>query len=1484
MIKLPFQDVRFFHLDDSSNVIALGYRDPVHISYDEGKNWEEIKDLKEIFDIQTHPNDKNTVFAISSQNKQYFSKDQGRTWKDFVIPGFNEIDSLNMHFHPTDQNLLMFEIMTCSGRYGGCNLTFYYSKDGLKLAPKKMVDGATKCAFAQSASGALVDSNRIYCSVESTNAFGHAVNLRLVYSDNFFKSQEVVDHPELKSGKIIDVRVVASFILVVVQSDRFSEESEVRVFVSTDGANFDLSDLDFFVSYGSMFFLDSSPLSLFLSLLTHADGSYWGKSAIYSLDSSGLHLTKLIDNVLSGSTTKLNFVDGVWMTNIIDDSLPDATEDSGGFGMWMPSKISSRISIDDGKTWSKLEIVDDDSCKLSEGCSLHLVQFANFFDSNKITTGPAPNMIFAFGNAGDRLSTLDKGKSYLSRDGGQTWRAVLENPSVFAFADQGNIIAAVDFNVDPKKFRKSNSLRFSLDQGLSWLLVGFPSPLVPYDFASSPDGSGKSFILSGDRSSFFLDFSNAYDRTCDPKKDVETIFARVSPDFPDGLCMYGSREKFERRKPQSQCFMAKKFEDVRTLEEECDCTEADYECAPEFYLSDKGTCVPDPKVIGRICGVKLRTLKLKKKRKMRDNVCKGDDTKFIEEIEVQCKDNKDLVDQPRIGVKTTDLEAPLAQYSYVATDTNLTNNILIRTTDGVVHASNNGGVSFVKVATHAKIENFVVGGAPGSAILLTNDETFYYTDNGGNSFLRLKAPEELASADGIVSLSFNAKESGEFIWIGGRDCSKSNLKACIAYATQNGGLKFQKLASGVTTCNYVLNSLSLPGLTIFCLDGGTGSILSSQSSYRLADALLKDVIGWALKPGFLIAAAQDSTGQALEVKVTVDGKTFADAKFPKDYQVEPHTAYAVLESSGHSVFMSIATSREQGHEEGVIIKSNSNGTSYVLSLEHVNMNSAGYVDYDRVETIEGVIIANVVANLGSSDAKKVKTKMSFDDGSRWAYIAPPAKDSNGKKYECLGGTVEKCSLNLFGFTQRPDYRDTFSSSSAVGYLIGVGTVGESLGPYDEASTFLSKDGGRSWKELRKGPHHWEYGDQGTILALVKSSEPTEDFLYSTDDGETWKTLQFSETPLLILDLATVPTDTARKFIVFAKSKDSSTGTKVISVDFTRFFSRQCELDLEDPTGNDFAYWTPTHPSSKDNCLFGHEAKFLRRAAGHTDCFIGAAPLKDGYKEVRNCTCTRTDFECDYNYQMDADGTCKLAKGLEPENRKESECAKPGAFEYFESTGYRKIPLSTCQGGSDFASWDSKPCPGKESEFFKHHSPRSVGGLEMLFILVICVVLAVGIVLGLQNLFKRGQIRLEEDGSLDYFQDANYGKVGNSVLKGAVTIAAGAVAVAKTVLKIDAALLERFTSRVLGRRPGRRNYVRVPDEEDELFGAFEDGDAEEAEIDFEVDDDPDEFAGFEEHVTPADNGDLFGIDDDEESQNRPHDDASKSQTEENDLAE
>jgi hypothetical protein len=179
---------------------------------------------------------------------------------------------------------------------------------------------------------------------------------------------------------------------------------------------------------------------------------------------------------------------------------------------------------------------------------------------------------------------------------------------------------------------------------------------------------------------------------------------------------------------------------------------------------------------------------------------------------------------------------------------------------------------------------------------------------------------------------------------------------------------------------------------------------------------------------------------------------------------------------------------------------------------------------------------------------------------------------------------------------------------------------------------------------------------------------------------------------------------------------------------------------------------------------------------------------------------------------------------------------PNAFEYFEPTGYRRIPLTTCKGGLQKDHLESHPCKGKQDEYNKKHP--GLGGAALFFAVVVPIGFAAGIGYYVFTRWDRkfGSIRLGDAGS-GGMRDSLFITV-------PIAIVAGAVAVAKA-LPLLATSLWRSASgyaRISGRggsagaqRPyasrgafaaRRGDYVGVVDDEDELLGTEEiDGDEE-----------------------------------------------------------
>jgi len=134
-----------------------------------------------------------------------------------------------------------------------------------------------------------------------------------------------------------------------------------------------------------------------------------------------------------------------------------------------------------------------------------------------------------------------------------------------------------------------------------------------------------------------------------------------------------------------------------------------------------------------------------------------------------------------------------------------------------------------------------------------------------------------------------------------------------------------------------------------------------------------------------------------------------------------------------------------------------------------------------------------------------------------------------------------------------------------------------------------------------------------------------------------------------------------------------------------------------------------------------------------------------------------------------------------------------ALVYYEVTGYRRIPISTCQGGKDMQS-RSHPCPGKEGQFRKGISGA---GLFFAIVIPIAVACAAGYWVFRNWESKFGRIRL---GDAAPGFDAN-GKWLSVPIMVVSAVAAGVMAVPMVVGVVYRGVRSGWT--VLRERFGRR---------------------------------------------------------------------------------
>jgi len=461
-------------------------------------------------------------------------------------------------------------------------------------------------------------------------------------------------------------------------------------------------------------------------------------------------------------------------------------------------------------------------------------------------------------------------------------------------------------------------------------------------------------------------------------------------------------------------------------------------------------------------------------------------------------------------------------------------------------------------------------------------------------------------------------------------------------------------------------------------------------------------------------------------------------------------------------------------------------------------------------------LVNIAANYDTKskgEGKKLKTMITHNDGAEWDYLPPPANDADGKAFGC-SGSLDECSLHIHGYTERVVKSHTFSSASAIGLLMGVGNVGEHLSSYEEADTFMSSDGGISWKSVKKGPYMWGFGDQGSILVIVKEKTPTNVVYYSLDEGANWTKYKFSENEIDIQDITTLPSDNGRNFVLWGRKGNE---INTINLDFTGLTDTQCKLDEGYVEDGDYYLWQPKHPQQDDDCLFGHVAQYHRKRV-ESNCYNGRM-IPALHNIANNCSCTRQDFECDYNFERQIDGSCALVPGESPADHATICAQYPNMIEFYDPTGYRRIPITTCQGGKEMdISNNPHACPGKEDEFQKK---RGISGVAVFFAIVVPIALAgaVGWWVWRNWEGKFGQIRLGEQSSFD--SEAPYIKYPIIAISAIAAIAQAIPLLASSLWRSGYTLLgggrdKRFTTRDSFAR-GRSDYAVVDEDEGELLG-------------------------------------------------------------------
>ncbi|KAJ2720491.1 vacuolar protein sorting/targeting protein PEP1 [Coemansia sp. Benny D115] len=1018
-------------------------------------------------------------------------------------------------------------------------------------------------------------------------------------------------------------------------------------------------------------------------------------------------------------------------------------------------QLRTMATWDDGRSWHPLTPPEKDSNGRAIDCidcSLHLYSRSSMVGASTLYgVSTAPGYLMGVGTVGTHLGRVRTAATYLSRDGGMSWSEVRSSEAQYEFGDHGSILVLIDDS------GPTDSLQYSVDGGSLWNTYRFTSAgqrVIVDRITNGVDSGGEGFLIlarevsavggvnSDDAMVIFVDFSGIYKRKCSldtrdhGKSDFELWTPHSGMDshgHDSAICVLGSETSYWRRKSSAECFVGDEFAPPMTSGRSCECTIQDYECEEGFWLNDYGECTldgPDPY----------------QPADCREGTTYKGRSGYLKIAQSQCTGGKDLT-QPvdRICGRSGGLHAKAQVFDSPIVDLQYFKNshhIVARTRNKRVWVSLDEGGRWIELplpdSSSATIDSAIhaIISQPyfeDYAYFLPEKGTVaMYTDDEARTTRVLHLPAAPAHVF-HPALRFHPDYPDWLIFLGqpNENCRSVDASNCQveAFVSRDHGAHWDALVAPLGTggCSFVKTDRLTKAHrnSIVCMrhpdahDNGGSIVVSDNWFTKSEHELLKGALDFDIVGEFLLMANGGGDAQQLQMHISLDGTKQAAATFPGNKQtmnsgytvLEPPEGFEYRDERGHNqkmpgagLMMHVTTSDHVGAEWGTLYVSNSNGTYYRQTLELVNRDENGLVDFERIQALEGVSIANTVSNseevLKKNKSKRLQTRITVDGGSRWHYL----RVDGTTPCRMTAPSSGSCALHLFGYTEMSDPVNIYSAEGAVGMIMGVGNVGSSLGHIGEANTYLSTDGGASWKQVRKGPMWHEFGDHGGIIVVADRLHPISEIEYSLDRGASWLKLQLPDEAqaMRVEILTTTPDSTSRRFVLYGKKDNSDRGI-IVGLDFVGAQPRICKFDPLDERSHknqdDFELFSPKPVDLRDEsngCLLGRKVQYYRRIADR-QCYVGEEFQPARYIS-ETCECTIEDYECNHNFVREfspddpsALGKCVLVKGMQAPR---TNCTA-GQKDYFTiEAAYRKIPQSICVNGLVLDRPKEVWCPGK----------------------------------------------------------------------------------------------------------------------------------------------------------------------------------------------
>ncbi|XP_024139617.1 sortilin isoform X3 [Oryzias melastigma] len=451
----------------------------------------------------------------------------------------------------------------------------------------------------------------------------------------------------------------------------------------------------------------------------------------------------------------------------------------------------------------------------------------------------------------------------------------------------------------------------------------------------------------------------------------------------------------------------------------------------------------------------------------------------------------------------------------------------------------------------------------------------------------------------------------------------------------------------------------------------------------------KDVFSFGYIGVFLFFSVMEDPGSPRVMYFSSDqGQTFSQALLPS---ASTEQFYSILDGDEDMLFMHVDNPGDTYF--GTMYTSDDRGILFSKSLERHLFDGHRRSDFTNITSLRGAYLTNKLDVDG-----RIRSVISFNRGGAWRQLDKPENvdceahvKKVGRHHRYMRSLryniptslcflfLSQCNLHIHGEHSRKNGivpMLALSEPTAVGLVIGHGTVGDSLSSSQYPDVFVSSDGGYSWKGTLKGPHLYSILDSGGLIVAVEAQHKgqVKTIKFSTDEGQCWKLYNFTEQPFFFAGLASEPGTNAMLVSVwgFRPEDDNQPMWVAVTIDFQSLITRECTTD-------DYEEWLAHSTEEKDSetngCVLGVKETY-RRLKKESVCRNGRNFVVK--KKQSSCLCTREDYICDYGFYRHVN-TSECVKQPDATNKTLEMCLN-GQEDELLTTGYRKVPSDRCEGG------------------------------------------------------------------------------------------------------------------------------------------------------------------------------------------------------------